>query len=288
VLPEEVALSILAEVVQLRRARIAQAAEEAAASGRAAGDAGEARDPVCGMTVEIATARHTAVHLGRTYYFCALRCREAFAGAPARHLAGFPAGPATEGAAPAAAEALDPVCGMTVAPASAAAQAEHRGQAFYFCHAGCRDAFVADPARYLDPLSAAKAAVDGGRPAPEQARDPVCGMSVAVATAAARAEHRGEPFYFCHAGCRDAFAADPARYLDPPPATEPAGEGAPAAAAEALDPVCGMAVAVASAAAKAEHRGETFFFCHAGCRDAFAADPARYLEPRAAPGALAR
>ena len=33
----------------------------------------EAIDPVCGMTVEIATARYTTEYAGQTYYFCAAR-----------------------------------------------------------------------------------------------------------------------------------------------------------------------------------------------------------------------
>src|SRR6516225_11063455 len=43
--------------------------------------------------------------------------------------------------------------------------------------------------------------------------DPVCGMSVDPATAAYRAEHAGNSYYFCGARCREQFAAEPARYL---------------------------------------------------------------------------
>lgn len=45
--------------------------------------------------------------------------------------------------------AIDPVCGMTVDPAKATHHAEHQGQAYYFCSAGCRARFVADPNAYL-------------------------------------------------------------------------------------------------------------------------------------------
>ena len=41
-------------------------------------------DPVCGMTVEVATARHVAEHGGRTWYFCNPRCREKFLATPER------------------------------------------------------------------------------------------------------------------------------------------------------------------------------------------------------------
>jgi Cu+-exporting ATPase len=43
--------------------------------------------------------------------------------------------------------------------------------------------------------------------------DPVCGMTVDAHTAKHRAEHQGHPYYFCSAGCRAKFVADPVRYL---------------------------------------------------------------------------
>src|SRR5688500_1464599 len=50
-------------------------------------------------------------------------------------------------------------------------------------------------------------------------KDPVCGMDVDPHTAKHRREHAGRTYYFCSAGCRTKFAADPERYL---------GENAPA------------------------------------------------------------
>ena len=49
-------------------------------------------------------------------------------------------------------------------------------------------------------------------------KDPVCGMSVDPACAAARHEHAGHTYYFCCRGCQEKFAADPARYLNQPAA----------------------------------------------------------------------
>lgn len=85
VLPEELALSILGEIVQLRRRAAARAAEEPAPAAAAAPL--EELDPVCGMTVVVATARHRGEHAGRTWYFCNPRCREKFLADPARYLA---------------------------------------------------------------------------------------------------------------------------------------------------------------------------------------------------------
>ncbi len=46
-------------------------------------------------------------------------------------------------------EATDPVCGMQVCVTAATMTADHDGSAYYFCGAGCRQAFVQDPAAYL-------------------------------------------------------------------------------------------------------------------------------------------
>ena len=54
---------------------------------------------------------------------------------------------------------IDPVCGMTIDPTTSAHHAEHEGQAFHFCSAGCRTKFIGDPDRYLttDPKPGAPA-----------------------------------------------------------------------------------------------------------------------------------
>jgi Cu+-exporting ATPase len=51
--------------------------------------------------------------------------------------------------APPAARAIDPVCGMTVDPATAKHRFTYRGQDVLFCSAGCRTKFEADPEHYL-------------------------------------------------------------------------------------------------------------------------------------------
>ena len=48
----------------------------------------------------------------------------------------------------AAAPLKDPVCGMTVTPQSPHAL-QHEGKPIYFCSAGCKGKFAANPAAYL-------------------------------------------------------------------------------------------------------------------------------------------
>lgn len=47
------------------------------------------------------------------------------------------------------AQALDPVCGMTVDTETARQQSEYNGTTYYFCSPGCKKSFDADPTAYL-------------------------------------------------------------------------------------------------------------------------------------------
>jgi xanthine dehydrogenase accessory factor len=80
--PEEIALSIMAQIVERRR----RPAEPASRSSAPAAAPREAIDPVCGMSVTIAGARHTARVRDTTYYFCCAACRTKFLADPARYL----------------------------------------------------------------------------------------------------------------------------------------------------------------------------------------------------------
>ena len=69
---------------------------------------------------------------------------------------------------------------------------------------------------------------DEGGHAGHRVKDPVCGMSVDPHATPHKAEHNGHPYYFCSAGCRTKFLAEPSRYLDPAAAAakaEPVPEG---------------------------------------------------------------
>jgi xanthine dehydrogenase accessory factor len=84
--PPEVALSILAEIVQLRPS----ARKEAPAVIEAPVVPTSALDPVCGMEVDIATARHRAEVDGVVYYFCCASCRARFLEDPSQYRTAAP------------------------------------------------------------------------------------------------------------------------------------------------------------------------------------------------------
>ena len=79
----EIAVAILAELVQLRAAGGLAGAGAAAPSQPAPA---EATDPVCRMTVEAGPASHPFTCEGTTYYFCSAGCRRAFGKDPAAYL----------------------------------------------------------------------------------------------------------------------------------------------------------------------------------------------------------
>jgi xanthine dehydrogenase accessory factor len=110
-LPEEVALSILAEIVQhkhVARAPVEARPADPVVAPVAAAPAAVAPvavapvavapvavapatpitaiDPVCHMTVTVATARHIGTWDGRTWYFCNPRCKDRFLAEPQRYL----------------------------------------------------------------------------------------------------------------------------------------------------------------------------------------------------------
>ena len=109
-----------------------------------------------------ATAAGSHDHRGQRYYFCGLSCLERFKADPERalqpQLVSSPKpttrkplpmmqpAPAVMGDA-----AIDPVCGMTVQPATAAGSYEYQGKTYYFCATSCLTKFRADPIHYLTP-----------------------------------------------------------------------------------------------------------------------------------------
>ena len=152
----------------------------------------------------------------------------------------------------------DPVCGMDVDPEHAAASEAYGGKTYYFCSTHCRDAFKAEPEKYLKAQPSVTAMV----------KDPVCGMDVDPEYAAASETYGGKTYYFCSTHCRDAFKAAPEKYLT----AQPSG------AATVKDPVCGMYVDPEHAAASETYGGKTYHFCATHCRDAFKAEPEKYVK----------
>ena len=101
VTPEEIALSILAEIIQRRRqfqitnyqspitnseSTVSVSPPSTLTLPMVQNPALEARDPVCGMNVEIARAHFTSQYEGTAYYFCAAGCKRSFDKDPQKYI----------------------------------------------------------------------------------------------------------------------------------------------------------------------------------------------------------
>ena len=93
--PEEIAVSILAEIIQVRNSRAKGA--KTAAAGKNLGfpilkhDAPaanqDAKDPVCGMSVNSASAKYKSEYQGASVYFCCAGCKQSFDQQPEKYAA---------------------------------------------------------------------------------------------------------------------------------------------------------------------------------------------------------
>jgi uncharacterized protein len=117
-------LNVVAAIVLLAVWRLAHGANT---------DGHVATDPVCGMTVDPSSAPASAARDGETVYFCSLGCRDRF-------LARDHRGDETPR------DALDPVCGMSVAGADISGVGPDGGT-YYFCSEGCRETFLQGASR---------------------------------------------------------------------------------------------------------------------------------------------
>lgn len=154
---DEIALSIMAEIVQTRRntelldlalfgksGEAAEPEEQVHAISLTVMGSASAIDPVCGMQVDIATASFQYRFGEAHYYFCCAACREKFIAGPDQYL---------QKEAPSG-TAVDPVCHMSVDIRTAKFMSEYDGEVIYFCCAGCKSRFDKEPASFLGSAAA--------------------------------------------------------------------------------------------------------------------------------------
>ena len=207
---------------------------------------GYAIDPICSMQVQIATAPAMRLRNGERHYFCSDRCADRFDTGAAD------SAPLTmamaEDAGLSADMVVDPVCQMVIDPASSIYELAVNGGTIYFCSSMCRDEYGRRSVSLATtPGSLAASHITdhpsrGGHPVEPQGReervrsqamfkkrssksvnpgahnhgsaggadgtdsiDPICGMRVKPASAAATRTADGTEVYFCSVGCAEAF-----------------------------------------------------------------------------------
>ena len=121
---------------------------------RFGGGTGYAKDVVCGMQVQVANAPATVNFDDSTYYFCSNRCSERFTSEPKKyttgnHKEGKESQVMDHESNRGSVSEIDPVCGMTVEPSTAADHQNYKQHDYYFCSMGCSEKFKSDPGRYI-------------------------------------------------------------------------------------------------------------------------------------------
>ncbi len=161
---------------------------------------------------------------------------------------------------------IDPVCDMTVEPATAAGSHPFGGKTYYFCSTYCHDVFAKEPERFLNKKVAPAVAISS---------TPAVAPSVVQVVPPGDSPAR-KP--------RHSAALAAIKVKGSPPAvprsmsTAPAPQAALAkAAAQAIDPVCGMSVDPATAAGTHTHEGKAYWFCSTHCLAKFKLDPSAYV-----------
>ncbi|MCD9188827.1 MAG: cadmium-translocating P-type ATPase [Pyrinomonadaceae bacterium] len=148
----------------------------------------------------------------------------------------------------------DPICGMQVAPETAAAKIEHNGEIVYFCSKSCLEKFK----KQIETPKFQPQMVQLGRKKVSDADfemhvDPVCKMLVKPETAAAKFDYKAKTYYFCAVSCQNKFRQNPERFLNSETKAEPmsASEGVEYTCpmdpeivqiGPGICPICGMAL----------------------------------------------
>ena len=180
------------------------------------------------MKVSPEKAAASLEHNGETVYFCSKSCFETFK--RQNNIEDAPARKTQKTADSKAENYIDPICGMTVTPETAAAKYEpENGETVYFCAEGCKNKYVSqltgkrrrvklsNRQKRIFLKKNGETIVSHGnmKAAPEgEFIDPVCGMSVAPETAAGNYDFENKTYYFCSPGCLSKFKQNPKSFLE--------------------------------------------------------------------------
>lgn len=203
--------------------------------------------------------------------------------------------------------AIDPVCKMKVNPATAAGTFNHEGVDYYFCNPRCKEKFAASPEKFLSPAA-------NPAPAPASTSEPATSCCAhekkfevwrqddngnkfvvdkfathdeAEASAKTLTDRGHKQMYWVQETRKKEFATIQMQPSVQTPAHIPASVETTSIETTHIDPVCGMSVEPASAAAEHTHDGKKYYFCAVRCKEKFAAEPQKFLKPGERPVELA-
>lgn len=85
--PQEIAVGILAQIIQVRAETTKSNAQKPAALSLPVLNKAEAKDPICGMSVDTVSAKYRSEYSGHAYFFCCAGCKQSFEREPERYVA---------------------------------------------------------------------------------------------------------------------------------------------------------------------------------------------------------
>jgi Cu+-exporting ATPase len=105
--------------------------------------------------------------------------------------------------------AICPVLGTRIPDITqASGKSVYKGKTYYFCCAGCKAKFDANPEKYIHKTSAKQTH------RPVSAVCPVTHTKIPdIRYASGKSVYKGKTYYFCCAGCKKAFDANPKKYV---------------------------------------------------------------------------
>lgn len=209
-------------------------------------DSTSARDPICGMTVDISAPVAVRHRDGTDYYFCSHRCAERFDRGESETTMENIMNEDKFG------DHVDPICGMRVNSATAISTVDENATTHYFCSEGCLVKFLE---HHAEPNAEGHIGSGG------EEVDPICGMRVDAATAISMVGEDAHKHYFCSEACLMKFLEHRAATHAPAMNEDLHGDQ--------VDPICGMRVNSANAISAPGSDGNAYYFCSEGCRQAF-------------------
>lgn len=151
---------------------------------------------------------------------------------------------------------VDPICGMSVSPETAAGNAETDGEVFFFCSESCLETFN----QQTQNVKETKSENENGKKKTSTVSIEHSSLNDVDALSAKAKEPSSQPMILLGRKKIDEKEFE-----------------------THIDPVCTMLVKPESAAAKFDHDGETFYFCAVSCQTKFRQNPQAFLRPESEP-----
>ena len=242
-------------------------------------------DVVCKMKIDKKTAEFTSEYKGKTYYFCALSCKEKFDENPEKYISSE----ISENNSETTENRTQKYCKTT----------ENKTQK------NCKATENKTQEASEQVISATTNDTDSTS---STVVDAVCKMKIDKRTAEFKSNYKGTTYYFCSASCKEKFDENPKKYINSETTennstatennsktaennsetkenktqeaseqiTSVATNSVNSASSTVVDVVCKMKIDKKTVEFKSNYKGKMYYFCSASCKEKFDENPGKY------------